>query len=223
VIRAQLPGAGASLCSSCRYQASRDPGRPGRHANHPHLPRRRALCHVPLWQLPARAQFDAGRSCAVDLYHGCFLEDDRDPAGRRPPLVLLQVLIQASWRTVVGVEAADRHPVPPAQEIGYLFENMPWQRRPPLLLTQQEDKVICGEWGKAEVAATGGGRKYVARRDRAPDRILDDACHAASMAHLQKDVDAHSSRPLRGTRELGARALYQFLICGGSDWCALSG
>ena len=64
-----------------------------------------------------------------------------------------------------------------------------------MLLAQQEDKGICGEWGEAEAAAAGGGGKYVARRDRATDRILDRACHAASMAHLRPDVDAQSSRP----------------------------
>jgi hypothetical protein len=50
------------------------------------------------------------------------------------------MLIEAALAALGGVHAADEYPVTTAQEIGYLFQSSPGQRRPCFLLAQQEDK-----------------------------------------------------------------------------------
>jgi hypothetical protein len=84
---------------------------------------------------------------------------DRDPACGNPFQVLFQVLIEASLAAAGGVRAADEYPVVCAQEVGYLFQGAPGQRRPCFLLAEQEDKRVGGVAGDGEPAPA----RWVAR------------------------------------------------------------
>ena len=99
--------------------------------------------------LPAWAQFDLCWPRAADGDHCCLLEHDRDPACGSPFQVLFQVLIEAALAAVGGVHAADEYPVVCAQEVGYVFQGAPGQRRPCFLLAEQKDNRVgrvAGRW-----------------------------------------------------------------------------
>ena len=92
------------------------------------------------------------------------------------------MLIEASLAAVGGVHAADEYPVTSAQEIGYLFQSAPGQRRPCFLLAQQEDKGVGRVPGDGELAPAGWSGQDIAGRDSCADRTFDSSCHAAILA-----------------------------------------
>ena len=60
----------------------------------------------------------------------------------------LQVLVEASLSAVGGRRAADEHPVPPAQEIGYLLQRAPGSGVRASFLARRQDKRVGGSGGR---------------------------------------------------------------------------
>ena len=80
------------------------------------------------------------------------------------------------------------------QEIGYLLQRAPGQRRPRFLLARRQDKRVGGPVADGEVAPCRWSREDIAGRDSSADRVFGSACHEAIVAWLLPGVRALSFR-----------------------------